>query len=209
MNDEEHDPYRLQTLLDRRGFLALSAGGAGLALSLGSPAAAAAATPRSPRARRLRADDAVVHPPYELTLDCVLSEDHFLVQVGSVHPSDQVIAYSWADGQVEAIVRQGDGTLTQVFRDPDAAGGWGSRAVGAGATDMVAGVAENNLGILFLHVVYRNSAGSVIHLQQDPPSSGPISARPLRQVEAFAWDSTNAGPLQIAADECRTCSCIA
>jgi hypothetical protein len=204
MSAPTSDPYRLQKLLSRRGFLTLSGLTAGGALLTASPAVAAVAGTRRrrPTSGTLKtAGGSPYHPPYSLAADSVLSEDHFLVKVGKINPAkDKVVAYSRADGQVEAILLQ-DGYVSQVYRDPAAAGGWNVREIAAGATDIVAGMASDKQKNLYLHVFYRTAANQVRHLQEEPPSSDGTSSGQFTTVETLGWKAS--GPLQITTDVLR------
>lgn len=190
-----HDPDQLQRLLDRRGFLSLS--GAGVAAALALPAVSSKAAPprKQSRGSHPRVDASAYHGPYTLDADCVLSEDHFQVRLASIDPAkDEVVAYSWADGQAGAILLQ-DGAISQVYRDQNAPGGWNSRAVAAGATDLVAGMAADDGEFLSLHVFYRTAAGTVVHRRQLHSSGAP---GPLTLVDTFSWGP---GALQITIDQ--------
>lgn len=63
-------------------------------------------------------------PPFALSATAELSEDFFTVINHPVDPKhDTVIAYSRADGTVEAMLLQG-GIVRQIYRDPTQPGGW-------------------------------------------------------------------------------------
>jgi hypothetical protein len=215
---DQDDPYKLARLLDRRRFLTLSGAGAGTLLGLTAcgDSGDARAHPRPVKdGATLGATEhpsqpakdgaklgvaetpSPLHPPYTVTADSSLSEDHFLIKPGSVDPTtDTVVAYSRVDGETEAVLLQ-KGTISQVYRDPTASGGWNSRAVAAGATDMVAGTAVDKQGALSLHIFYRNTAGSVVHLQEGPPLTGGISSGQFTLVATMDWVAV---PLQITTD---------
>ncbi|HEX4012018.1 MAG TPA: hypothetical protein VHX62_18495 [Solirubrobacteraceae bacterium] len=130
----------------------------------------------------------------------MLSEDHFLVKTGRIDPvKDEVVACSRSDGQVEAVLLQGE-TISQVYRDPAAAGGWNIRAIAAGATDMVAGVADNVQGYPTLHVFYRTASGDVRHLIEDLPSKDGISSAKFTPADDVSWGPAVRGPLQVTTD---------
>lgn len=196
MKSESHDPYQLARLLDRRQFLGVSAVGvAGLAL----PSYATARDRRGllePKreARRLRSG-AVSHPPNGLGVTSSLSEDHFLIRTAKIDPAkDTVVAYSRLDGHAEALVLQ-NGVISQAFRDPTSASGWGMREVASGATEMVGAMINNTVTQkLQLHVFYRTSDGQLHHLLEDPPVDG-ISSGSFTLVGSADWG--NAGALQL------------
>ena len=203
MTTPSHDPFQLQRLLSRRGFLGISGLGAAAALgiSLESANAKPHANRRAPAALKTQSTDSGFHPPFALESSCVLSEDHFLVKVGKIDPTkDKVVAYSRADGQVEALLLQ-DGTISQVYRDSAAPGGWNVREVAAGATDMVAGMASDKATNLHLHVFYRTTANQVRHLQEAPPAPDGTSSGQFTVVETLDWNAS--GPLQITTDVMR------
>ncbi len=202
MTTPTRDPHQLERLLSRRSFLGIS--GVGAAAALGFSLESASAKPSGKRrgSARVRAGtaDSRYHQPYTLESSCVLSEDHFLVKVGKIdHTKDTVVAYSRTDGQVEGVLLQ-DGTITQVFRDPGASGGWNSREIAAGATDMVAGMADNKQGYPTLHVFFRTSSGDVKHLIEDLPSSDGISSAKFTPLDDISWGPQVTGLLQITND---------
>src|SRR5271156_3666377 len=107
MTTPSRDPFQLQRLLSRRGFLSISGLGAAAALgiSLESANAKPHANRRAPGGLKTQRTDSGFHPPFVLDSSCVLSEDHFLVKVGKIDPTaDTVVAYSRADGEVEALL---------------------------------------------------------------------------------------------------------
>jgi len=194
------DPYKLQRLLSRRGFLGFS--GLGLAAALGVSVEPATATQhaRRPVAGGLKtaSTESGYHLPFGLDASCVLSEDHFLVKIKKIDPTkDKVVAYSRSDGEVEALLLE-DGTITQVYRDPATGGGWNSRPIAFGATDMVAGVADNKQGYPTLHIFYRASSGAVQHLIED--RSDGISSATFTPMDDTDWGAEVKGPLQITND---------
>jgi hypothetical protein len=204
MTEQAHDPYRLQRLLDRRGFLSLSSLTAGAFVGLSPIAAAANGKPHRPKrgvSVRNADDTPRYHSPYQLDSSSVLSEDHFLVQTEKVDKDkDTVVAYSRPDGQVEAV-RLHNGVISQVFRDPSAPGGWDSREIAVGAADMVAGVAVDKGGTSALHVFYLTVGNKLKHLRLQLPgrdglSSGTFDADP----NTLDWSSVAPGKLQISID---------
>jgi hypothetical protein len=200
MTTPTRDPYQLQRLLSRRSFLGISGLGAAAAFGISVESATANSHRRHRTAGGLEAagTDSGYHTPFALDASCVLSEDHFLVKVKKIDPTkDKVVAYSRPDGEVEALLLE-DGTITQVYRDPAAAGGWNSRPIAFGATDMVAGVADNKQGYPTLHVFYRTSDSAVHHLIED--RSDGISSATFTPVEDAQWGAQAKGPLQITND---------
>ena len=200
MTTPTDDPYKLQRLLSRRGFLGISGLGVAAALGVSAETATANQHPKRSSAGGLKtaSTDSGYHLPFGLDASCVLSEDHFLVKIKKIDPTkDKVVAYSRSDGELEALLLE-DGTITQVYRDPAAAGGWNSRPIAFGATDMVAGVADNKQGYPTLHVFYRASSGAVQHLIEDR-SDGISSAR-FTPVDDAKWGVEAKGPLQITND---------
>jgi len=200
MTTPTDDPYKLQRLLSRRGFLGIS--GFGLAAALGVSAQTATANQHARRpvagGMKTASTDSGYHLPFGLDASCVLSEDHFLVKIKKIDPTKaKVVAYSRSDGQVEALLLE-DGTITQVYRDPAAAGAWNSRPIAFGATDIAAGVADNKQGNPTLHVFYRASSGAVQHLIEDR-SDGNSSAT-FTPVDDVQWGVEVKGPLQITND---------
>ena len=194
------DQHQLQRLLTRRSFLGISGLGAAAALGI-SVESATAHSPARHRAAggvKVAGTDSGYHAPFALDSSCVLSEDHFLVKIRKIDPAkDKVVAYSRADGQVEALLLE-DGTITQVYRDPGTAGGWHSRPIAFGATDMVAGVADNKQGWPTLHVFYRTSTWAVHHLVED--RSDGVSSATFTPVEDVSWGPDVRAPLQITND---------
>ena len=202
MTTPTHDHHQLQRLLSRRGFLGIS--GLGAAAALGISLESATARPRTYRGTSAGVTganaDSGYHPPFALDSSCVLSEDHFLVRVGKIDPAkDRIVAYSRTDGQVEAVLLQG-GIISQVYRDPAAAGGWNSREIAAGATDMVAGVADNKQGWPTLQVFYRTSSGGIKHLIEDLAGSNGISSGTFTPIDDVNWGAQVKGPLQVTND---------
>ncbi|HTU84185.1 MAG TPA: hypothetical protein VMF57_01350 [Solirubrobacteraceae bacterium] len=196
----ERDQYQLQRLLSRRSFLGIS--GLGAAAALGISLESANATQHVKRREVTAAStDSGYHQPFALDASSVLSEDHFLVEVGKIDPTkDKVVAYSRTDGQVEAVLLR-NGIVSQVFRDPAAAGGWSTREIAAGATDMVAGVADNKQGWPTLQVFYRTSSGDIKHLIEDLPGSNGISSGTFTPIDDVKWGADlKDPPLQITND---------
>ena len=209
MTTPTHDPHQLQRLLSRRSFLGVS--GLGAAAALGISLESANARPRGHRGASASAavasTDSGYHPPFALETSSVLSEDHFMVELGKVDPAtDKVVAYTRADGQVEAVMLH-NGIISQVYRDPAAAGGWGIREVTAGATDMVAGVADNKQGWPTLHIFFRTASGDIKHLIEDLPWSNGVSSGNFTPTDDVKWGAELKGgadskdpPLQITND---------
>jgi hypothetical protein len=190
--------------MDRRGFISMSVLGAGAAMVLpsfmASPAQAVVSEPDSPEVRVAAGGGVTYHTPYGIESDCVLSQDHFLVRTGAIDPAkDTVIAYSRADGQVEAMLLQ-NGTVSQVYRDPAVLGGWNIRVVAAGATDMVAGMSTMDTYDATLHVFYRTAAGKVTHLEEEQPGTDGLSTGKFTVVDSFDWGPAVPGRLQITSD---------
>lgn len=99
-----------------------------------------------------------------------LSEDYFTFTTHKIDPTkDTVIAYSRADGEVEAILLQ-DGSVKQIYRDLTQPGGWNFREVtGAEAdvVDVVAGISNpvfqgKPIGAATLKVFYRKQNSAVL-----------------------------------------------
>jgi len=201
----DNDPYRLQKLLSRRSFLGIS--GLGAAAALGISLESASATQHVKRRHgtgtgvATGSADSGYHQPFALETSSVLSEDHFLVEVGKIDPAkDSVVAYSRTDGQVEAVLLR-NGIISQVYRDPAAAGGWNTREIAAGATDMVAGVADNKQGWPTLQVFYRTASGDIKHLVEDLPGSNAISSANFTPIDDVKWGAEfKDSPLQITND---------
>src|SRR3984885_8023696 len=198
-----NDPYQLQRLLSRRSFLGIS--GLGAAAALGISLESATANPHTKRGRpgsvNAQSTSSGFHQPITLDSSCVLSEDHFLIKVGQIDPTkDKVVAYTRPDGRVEAVLLQG-GTISLVYRDPTAAGGWNIHEIAAGATDMVAGMGSDKSMNLHLHLFYRTTSGQVHHAIQGPPSSDGTSSTQFTPVDTLNW--TASGPLQITTDVLR------
>jgi hypothetical protein len=187
MTTSSHDPYQLQRLLSRRSFLGLSGVSAAAVLGITVQSATRNQPGRgfAPQAVQSVRTDSGPHTPFALDSSCVLSEDQFLIKVGKIDPTkDKVVAYTRADGQVEAILLQ-DGTISLVYRDPIAAGGWNIHEIAAGATDMVAGMASDKTMDLHLHVFYRTTSGQVRHLLQAAPSSDGTSSTQFTPVDTL------------------------
>jgi len=200
MSTREGDRYQLQRLLSRRGFLGISGLGAAAVLGIGLESSTdKLATQRiASDGLKARSADSFYHTPFALDASCVLSEDHFMVKAGKIDPAkDKVVAYSRADGEVEAVLLQA-GVISQAYRDPVAAGGWNIREIAASATDMVAGVADNKQGWPTLHVFYRAASGAVQHLVED--RSDGISNAKFTPVDDASWGLGVNGPLQITSD---------
>ena len=202
MTTSTRDPHQLQKLLSRRGFLGLS--GLGAAAALGISLESASASPhrarQTPAGVKATGADGPYHAPFGVDSSCALSEDHFLIEVKKIDPTkDRVVAYARADGQVEAVLLQA-GTITQVFRDRSAPGGWSTRPIAYGATDMVAGVADNKQGYPTLHVFYRTSSWEVKHLVEDLPWSDGTSSATFTPVDDVSWGTQVHAPLQITND---------
>jgi hypothetical protein len=196
------DQYQLQRLLSRRGFLGIS--GLGAAAALGISLESANATQHVKRRGTAgvtgASADSGYHQPFALDASCVLSEDHFLVKVGNIDPAnDKVVAYSRTDGEVEAVLLQNN-VISQVYRDPTAAGGWNTREIAAGATDMVAGVADNKQGWPTLQVFYRTSSGDIKHVIEDLPGSNGVSSGKFTPIDDVKWGAQVKGPLQVTND---------
>lgn len=104
--------------------------------------------------------------PFALNVGCELSEDYFPVQNHAINPKkDRVVAYSRADGEVEAIVLQ-DGVVKQVYRDASQPGGWNVNPLpdANGVTAMVAGISAPSGTPPRLKVCYVKSSGPTTRL---------------------------------------------
>lgn len=202
MSAPTSDRYQLQRLLTRRKFLSVSGLGAAalLGVSLDSANAHPHGKQRVAAGVKATSADARYHAPFALDWSSALSEDHFLVKLGKIdltNNKNKVMAYSRGDGEVEAVLLQ-DGTISQVYRDPAAPGGWNSKPIAAGATDMVAGVADNKQGYPTLHVFYRGASGEIKHLIED--HSDGVSTTTFTPVDDVKWGAQVKGTLQVTYD---------
>lgn len=129
---------------------------------------------QAPTPSRLAAGSSgyVPEAPFALAVSSELSQDFFLFQTHQVDPvKDTVVAYSRADGQVEAMLLQ-DGAIKQIYRDLDQPGGWGIYTfpdASSGVVDMVAGISaaprSNGTVTPVLKVFYRTAAAAdVVHV---------------------------------------------